>query len=211
MQIVREDVFKDSFIESQVQQCLTDAFFEKVACFTSQTNAKRLFRSSLHTGLYSLLPRLVCYDTDGSVKGVLVLRLAKQKLNLLKFTYTILLALITCNVLKVLEALRFSHHLSCFEERKCSHKFGMVPEVLFVATHKNSRGKGVGTQLLSECHDWLRSQGFHSVGLIVYESNPAVHLYERFGYKVTDRISCSKFPNVRGTKYETFLWMEADL
>lgn len=58
---------------------------------------------------------------------------------------------------------------------------GYIPEniLVYIATHKNQRGKGVGTRLMQEALNYAKGD----VALHVEHNNPAKHLYERFGFK----------------------------
>lgn len=59
-------------------------------------------------------------------------------------------------------------------------------EVLNVAVHPNSRGRGVGRLLMARGLAECRQRGARSVVLEVRLSNePAKHLYRRFGFVVT--------------------------
>jgi SAM-dependent methyltransferase len=48
------------------------------------------------------------------------------------------------------------------------------------------RGQGVGTLLMTRLFDLLRERGDHRTSLSVQKDNPAVRLYERLGYYITD-------------------------
>jgi len=65
------------------------------------------------------------------------------------------------------------------------HGYGFVaPDVpeLSIGVLPDARGRGVGTALLSDLLAHARAAGHPSVSLSVETDNPAVHLYERFGF-----------------------------
>lgn len=46
------------------------------------------------------------------------------------------------------------------------------------------RGQGIGSQLMVRVLDTCREKGITSISLDVYKTNPAMHLYRRFGFNV---------------------------
>lgn len=58
-----------------------------------------------------------------------------------------------------------------------------------IAVDKFMRGKGVGELLISQAEEVLSGMGFSSLSLVVAESNPAKHLYDRRGFKEIEHIS----------------------
>ena len=68
-----------------------------------------------------------------------------------------------------------------------SQGFGVVDEStpeLGMAVFDGYRGRGFGTQLMQLLIDSLRDGGFGKVSLSVDRRNPALRLYERFGFEV---------------------------
>jgi len=57
---------------------------------------------------------------------------------------------------------------------------GYVPEhlLVYIAVHKEARGKGVGKQLMEEIIDATEGD----IALHVEPNNPAKHLYEKYGF-----------------------------
>ena len=58
---------------------------------------------------------------------------------------------------------------------------GYIPEhiLIYIATHKNHRGKGIGTLLLEKAFQECSGD----IALHVEYENPAVRLYEQVGFK----------------------------
>ena len=54
---------------------------------------------------------------------------------------------------------------------------------LAVAVLSPYRNRGIGTALLKELLESLRTHGFRKVSLSVQKENPAFHLYQRLGFK----------------------------
>ena len=50
----------------------------------------------------------------------------------------------------------------------------------------NKRGHGLGSQLLEALIQRARDDGFHALSLSVEPQNPALPLYERFGFRKVD-------------------------
>ncbi|RLC59450.1 MAG: hypothetical protein DRI80_12515 [Chloroflexota bacterium] len=56
-----------------------------------------------------------------------------------------------------------------------------------VAVAVGFRGRGIGWKLLQSAEGWARARGKGSLSLHVAASNPARHLYERFGFRLKRR------------------------
>ena len=70
------------------------------------------------------------------------------------------------------------------------HGHGYVDEEtpeLAVAVADGRRGNGMGTRLLNELAGVAREAGFPRLSLSVDAGNPALHLYERLGYRELTR------------------------
>ena len=57
---------------------------------------------------------------------------------------------------------------------------GYIPEniLVYIATHKDHRGEGVGKELMGKVIDYAKGD----IALHVEHDNPAVHLYKKFGF-----------------------------
>ena len=60
-----------------------------------------------------------------------------------------------------------------------------TPE-LAISVLPQYRGHGVGTSMMMYLFDLLRERGYRRTSLSVQKDNPAVRLYERLGYHITD-------------------------
>jgi ribosomal protein S18 acetylase RimI-like enzyme len=64
--------------------------------------------------------------------------------------------------------------------------YGFVDEEtpeLAIAVVPSRRGRGLGKQLLQALMERARQEGFKSLSLSVESDNPAIHLYESFGFR----------------------------
>jgi [ribosomal protein S18]-alanine N-acetyltransferase len=64
--------------------------------------------------------------------------------------------------------------------------FGYVDHetpILGIALHPHVRGKGIGTLLMEEVLKEAKELGYKKVSLSVDPNNPALRLYERYGFK----------------------------
>ncbi|SFW34626.1 Acetyltransferase (GNAT) domain-containing protein [Sinomicrobium oceani] len=68
---------------------------------------------------------------------------------------------------------------------------GYIPEniLVYIATHKDSRGKGIGKELMQKAMELADG----SIALHVEPDNPAKHLYEKLGFE-------NKYLEMRFTK-----------
>jgi len=69
-----------------------------------------------------------------------------------------------------------------------------VPEIM-VGVHPEVRARGIGALLLGWLEQAARGRGCHGLCLIVRDTNPALRLYERTGYR---RVPGSEFRNRTG-------------
>ncbi len=65
-----------------------------------------------------------------------------------------------------------------FKPQKIGYLHAMV-------TKKKYRGKGVSNKLYTELLKWFRKNKCATVSLEVFATNPAVKLYEKWGYKIS--------------------------
>jgi len=69
---------------------------------------------------------------------------------------------------------------------KTNKTYGYIDEntpLLGMALHPDYRGRGIGKALLGELLKVAKEAGFSSVSLSVDPNNPALHLYDKFGFK----------------------------
>ena len=63
-----------------------------------------------------------------------------------------------------------------------------------VASAPDSRGSGIGRQMVQAAEDWLRQRGVVKAQLLVRETNTkVVSFYERLGYEVAPRVIMGKW------------------
>ena len=55
-----------------------------------------------------------------------------------------------------------------------------------ISLYKEYRGRGIGTRLMKEILELLRSQGYKKASLAVQKANYAVRMYEKVGFKTVD-------------------------
>jgi ribosomal protein S18 acetylase RimI-like enzyme len=68
--------------------------------------------------------------------------------------------------------------------------YGFVDEQtpeLAIAVVPSRRGRGFGEELLSALMERAREEGHHALSLAVERDNPAVRLYDRFGFREVRR------------------------
>lgn len=75
--------------------------------------------------------------------------------------------------------------------------FPEVPEeawyLLFLSTHPQGRGQGIGEKLLGDCVERAREAGCAALHLDVASVNPAVRFYERMGF---ERLAETEVPKI---------------
>ncbi|MCL1953075.1 MAG: GNAT family N-acetyltransferase [Oscillospiraceae bacterium] len=60
-----------------------------------------------------------------------------------------------------------------------------TPE-LAISVLPGCRGQGIGTRLMRRLFELLRERGYRRTSLSVQKGNPALRLYQRLGYEITD-------------------------
>ncbi len=64
----------------------------------------------------------------------------------------------------------------------------------YVAAHPDSRGKGVGRQIVQAAEDWLHQRGVVKAQLLVRDTNTrVVGFYEHLGFEVSPRVVMTKW------------------
>jgi ribosomal protein S18 acetylase RimI-like enzyme len=118
---------------------------------------------------------------DGKVAGVILIRVGKRqksnkKIPLFNLCYHYGLFNMLFLIFKLFALEKFTVE-DCYVEH--------------IAVNKFMRGKGIGELLISYGEEVLSGMGFSSLSLVVAESNPAKHLYDRKGFKEMEHISSS--------------------
>ena len=62
---------------------------------------------------------------------------------------------------------------------------GQTPEIS-IALFEEFRGKGIGTVMMKKMVALMKSQNYAQVSLSISKGNPAIHLYERLGFRTID-------------------------
>jgi ribosomal protein S18 acetylase RimI-like enzyme len=65
-----------------------------------------------------------------------------------------------------------------------------IPE-LTIAVVPSRRGRGFGDELLEGLQERAREEGYSALSLSVEKANPALRLYERFGFRPVDEVGNS--------------------
>jgi ribosomal protein S18 acetylase RimI-like enzyme len=92
-------------------------------------------------------------------------------------------------------------YLQAFEKIKHQALFAIIVK-------SESRGKGVGTALISRMIEIAREKNIELLHLEVYENNPAINLYKRMGFTIYGRQE--KFINENGV-YSAKILMQKKL
>lgn len=77
----------------------------------------------------------------------------------------------------VLHGMRRDPFASCLHSTRPGEAY--IEEL---AVSADARGQGVGTKLLERCEEMARARGATVLSLAVVKGNPAIRLYERFGF-----------------------------
>ncbi len=62
-------------------------------------------------------------------------------------------------------------------------------ELTYVMVEAGARGRGLGRRLVESFCEEAARRGFHSVTLAVAKENPAIRLYQRLGFEVTNELA----------------------
>ena len=75
-----------------------------------------------------------------------------------------------------------------------NHSYGYIAEdvpELGIGVTKDARRQGVGTALIQALLEYARQQGIHHISLSVEKDNPALYLYQKFGFKKVEIVEGS--------------------
>jgi ribosomal protein S18 acetylase RimI-like enzyme len=88
-------------------------------------------------------------------------------------------------------------------------------EIYLVSTRTDQRGKGIGTVIMNAAIETIRikhqSKPDDVIKLLVFEKNPALHLYERLGFVRINSIPTPKMAKAFGSDYDVLIRMEKPL
>jgi len=121
-------------------------------------------------------------EVDGQVAGLLELTARRERLSDLWGQLQIML-----REVGPLHTLRAAVGLVLLHEESLGDAGEDAAYVSDVAVGAGFRGQGVGWRLLESAEEWARARGKRSMSLHVAASNPARHLYERFGFRLEKR------------------------
>jgi ribosomal protein S18 acetylase RimI-like enzyme len=71
------------------------------------------------------------------------------------------------------------------ELKGCGYIDEHTPEIA-IALFEAHRGKGFGTKMMAQMIVLMKSKGYTQVSLSITKGNPAIRLYERFGFQTVD-------------------------
>ncbi len=118
-------------------------------------------------------------EADGQVVGVLELTARRERLSdLLRQLQIILREVGPLYTLRATIGLVLLHEATVWGTAYISN----------IAVTADFRGQGIGWELLESVAGWARARGKGSLSLHVAASNPAWHLYERFGFRLEEQI-----------------------
>lgn len=69
---------------------------------------------------------------------------------------------------------------------EADHSFGYIREDILeldIGVSRDARGQGIGSALLRTLLNHARNQGIRSISMSVVKGNPALHLYQKFGFR----------------------------
>ncbi|HOP12049.1 MAG TPA: GNAT family N-acetyltransferase [Oscillospiraceae bacterium] len=88
-------------------------------------------------------------------------------------------------------------------------------EIYLVSTRTDLRGKGIGTLIMNAAIKAIRSKIQNKPGdvikLLVFEKNPALHLYEHLGFTRINSVPTPKMAKAFGGDYDVLIRMEKPL
>jgi len=91
----------------------------------------------------------------------------------------------------------------------------IAAEIYLVSTRADLRGKGIGTAIMNAAIEAIRADRQNKPGdaikLLVFEKNPALHLYERLGFARINSVPTPKMAKAFGGDYDVLIRMEKPL
>ena len=122
---------------------------------------------------------LLVAEVDRQMVGVLELTARRERLNDLWGQFLIMLRGVgPLHTLKATVGLMLLHEATVRDTAYLEN----------IAVAAGFRSRGIGWRLLESAEGWAQARGRRSLSLHVAASNPARHLYERFGFRLEEHI-----------------------
>jgi ribosomal protein S18 acetylase RimI-like enzyme len=202
--------------ESQEKQFRTIVYQAFKAKFDKQMGhvpdkVEKAMNLIVESNLFPLNDRICAIDTEtDEVLGLILLSRFEVTPTsvLIKFLFKLLFLVGLSNTVKLTKAFSDLDSLNTKSQKTC------FADVYLAATKETHRGRGIGTQVMDYAFRHYINKAFnlaegdHKISLIVYDGNPAIHLYKRFGFEVIETFETKSLANIMGSEYHTHLLME---
>lgn len=206
----------EKLTESQEKQFKTIVYQAYKSKFNKQmghipNKSEKAVNLILESNLFPLNDRICAIDakTDEVLGLILLSRFEViPVLVLIKFLFKLLFQVGLSNTIKFTKAFSGLDSLNMKSQKTC------FADVYLVAIKESYRGQGIGTQLMEYTFKQYINKAFNlhvgenKISLIVYDSNPAVRLYKRFGFEVVEAFDTKLLANIMGSEYGKHLLME---
>lgn len=174
---------------------------------------KKLLNLMVQMNLFPLKNRICAVDADTKdVLGFILISKFEETniVNLLKFVTRLFL------MVRINKALKLIKTFLVLDSLNTKSKMTCIADIYLIAVKEEHRGHGIGTTLMKTAlknikESFVKENGKHKISLIVYKDNPAVKLYQRFGFEVAETFNTMSLTNILGKNFHTHLLMHKNI
>ncbi len=174
---------------------------------------KKVLRLMIQMNLFPLENRICAVDSDTKdVLGFILISKFDDTsiVNLLKFVARLFSMLRFNKALKLIKAFLVLDSLNTKSKKTC------IADIYLIAVKEEHRAQGIGTILMEAGlknikESFANENAKRKISLIVYKDNPAVRLYQNFGFEVAETFNTISLTNILGENFHTHLLMHKNL
>lgn len=191
-----------------------DVKFDKVMNGNTK-NVRKILNLMVKTDIFPVNNRICAVDGDtGEILGFVLLGRyeAAYITCFLKFALRLFTLVKINKAVKIILAFLKVFSLNLRSKKTC------IADIPLIAVKEGYRRKGIGTMLLEAASRHVK-EAFTNVngkqkialGLVVYKDNPAVKLYQRLGFEITEIYNTLHLSKIIGHRFNTHLLMRKSL
>ncbi len=177
-----------------------------------QNYIKKILHLAIELNMIPLKDRICAVDKKGELIGfILISRFKSMDMgNFLKFALKLFTFTRPVKAMSIIMVLLEFRRMNIRGKKTC------IAGIPLIAVKKELRGKGIGTALIDAGVAHVKEifpneNKKNRISLIVYKDNPAVRLYQRLGFEITEIFNTMEISKIIGHRFNTHLLMSKTL